>query len=95
MSVVVDGVPALTHISLFFFLLGLAEFIFSLYTSMTTATTITIAIVLLYVWTIIAPVHAPQSPILFGNVASHHSSCPPLHRYVPQLVGDSTHPSPY
>jgi hypothetical protein len=44
MSVVVDGVPALTHISLFFFLLGLAEFIFSLYTSMTTVTTITIAI---------------------------------------------------
>ena len=63
MAVVVDAVPALIHISLFLFFLGLADFLFTLNTSTATATTITMIIcTLLYSWSIIAPVHDPKSP---------------------------------
>ena len=63
MPVVVDAVPALIHISLFLFFLGLAEFLFNISTSTAIPTTVTIVIcTLLYLWTIIAPVHDPQSP---------------------------------
>ncbi|KAI9461309.1 hypothetical protein BJY52DRAFT_220923 [Lactarius psammicola] len=63
MPVVVDAVPALIHISLFLFFLGLADYLFNINTA--TATTTTIAIVIcaaLYLWTIIAPIHDAQSP---------------------------------
>jgi len=63
MPVVVEAVPALIHISLFLFFLGLAEFLFKINTSTATTTTVTIVMSsLLYLWTIIAPVHDPQSP---------------------------------
>ena len=63
MPVVVEAVPALIHISLFLFFLGLADFLFNLNTSTATATTITIVLcAVLYLWSIIAPVHDPQSP---------------------------------
>ncbi|KAH9967794.1 hypothetical protein BJV74DRAFT_799460 [Russula compacta] len=63
MAVVVDAVPALIHISLFLFFLGLAEFLFKLNTATATTTTTMILIcALLYIWSIIAPVHDPQSP---------------------------------
>jgi Family of unknown function (DUF6535) len=63
MPVVVDVVPALIHISLFLFFSGLADFLFNLNTSTATATTITIVMcIVLYLWSIIAPVHDPQSP---------------------------------
>ncbi|KAI0263245.1 hypothetical protein BC834DRAFT_1042990 [Gloeopeniophorella convolvens] len=63
MSVVVDGVPALIHVSLFLFFIGLADFLFNINTP--TAITSTILIVIcafLYIWSVIAPVHDPQSP---------------------------------
>ena len=44
MAVVVDVVPALIHISLFLSFLGLADFLFTLNTSLATATTITMII---------------------------------------------------
>jgi Family of unknown function (DUF6535) len=63
MPVVVDVVPALIHISLFLFFIGLGDFLFNLNTSTATATTITMVMcVVLYLWSIIAPVHDPQSP---------------------------------
>ena len=63
MPVVVEAVPALIHISLFLFFLGLADFLFNLNTSTATATTVTIVLcAILYLWSIIAPVHDPQSP---------------------------------
>ncbi|KAI0296963.1 hypothetical protein B0F90DRAFT_1617219, partial [Multifurca ochricompacta] len=63
MAVVVDAIPALIHVSLFLFFLGLAEFLFKINTLTATTTTITIVIcAILYLWTIIAPVHDAQSP---------------------------------
>ena len=63
MPVVVEAVPALIHISLFLFFLGLADFLFNINTSTAIPTTVIIAIcTLLYLWSIIAPVHDPQSP---------------------------------
>ncbi|KAI0261954.1 hypothetical protein BC834DRAFT_414191 [Gloeopeniophorella convolvens] len=63
MSVVVEMVPALIHISLFLFFMGIADFLFNL--NITTAITTTIPIFLctsLYIWSVVAPVIAPQLP---------------------------------
>ncbi|KAI0261952.1 hypothetical protein BC834DRAFT_1043705 [Gloeopeniophorella convolvens] len=63
MPVVVDGVPALIHISLFLFFLGLADFLFNINTpTAVTTTTVIVICAFLYLWSIIAPVHDPQSP---------------------------------
>ncbi|KAH9057386.1 hypothetical protein EDB87DRAFT_1565324, partial [Lactarius vividus] len=63
MPVVVDAVPALIHISLFLFFIGLADYLFSINTATATTTTIMIAIcATLYFWCIIAPVYDAQSP---------------------------------
>ncbi|KAI9507935.1 hypothetical protein F5148DRAFT_1200689 [Russula earlei] len=63
MPVVVDAVPALIHISLFLFFVGLADFLFKINTSTATATTVTIGVAIsFYLWTIIAPVQDAQSP---------------------------------
>jgi hypothetical protein len=63
MPVVVDAVPALIHISLFLFFIGLADYLFNINTATATPTTIMIAICAgLYLWCIIAPVHDAQSP---------------------------------
>ncbi|KAI9443588.1 hypothetical protein H4582DRAFT_1208323 [Lactarius indigo] len=63
MPVVVDAVPALIHISLFLFFIGLADYLFSINTATATTTTIMIAIcATLYLWCIIAPVYDAQSP---------------------------------
>ena len=61
--VVVDAVPALIHISLFLFFIGLADNLFNINTATATTTTIMITICgALYLWCIIAPVHDAQSP---------------------------------
>ncbi|KAH8993049.1 hypothetical protein EDB86DRAFT_1403730 [Lactarius hatsudake] len=63
MPVVVDVVPALIHVSLFLFFIGLADYLFNINTATATTTTIMIAIcAALYLWCIIAPVHDAQSP---------------------------------
>lgn len=63
MPVVVDAVPALIHVSLFLFFIGLADYLFSINTATATTTTIMITICgALYLWCIIAPVHDAQSP---------------------------------
>ncbi|KAH9057606.1 hypothetical protein EDB87DRAFT_1534533, partial [Lactarius vividus] len=63
MSAVVDTIPALIHISLFLFFIGLAEFLFGLNTSTATATTITTTIcAILYFWSVVAPSLDPKSP---------------------------------
>ncbi|KAH9953475.1 hypothetical protein BC827DRAFT_1104366, partial [Russula dissimulans] len=63
MPVVVDAVPALIHIGLFLFFIGLADFLFNLNTSTAAAVIVTIIICTIpYLWTIIAPVHDAQSP---------------------------------
>ncbi|KAI9435567.1 hypothetical protein H4582DRAFT_1785590, partial [Lactarius indigo] len=63
MAVVVDAIPALIHISLFLFFLGLAEFLFGLNTTTAITTTITIVIcAILYLWSVIAPIHDAKSP---------------------------------
>ncbi|KAI0274158.1 hypothetical protein BGY98DRAFT_921025, partial [Russula aff. rugulosa BPL654] len=81
MDLVVHLVPALIHISLFLFFLGLADSLFSI--NVATATTTTILIVtcaLCYLFSIIAPIWDAQSPfqsplssmfwhLYFGNSA--------------------------
>ena len=63
MPVVVDCIPALIHISLFLFFIGLADYLFNINTATATTTTIMITICgALYLWCIIAPVHDAQSP---------------------------------
>jgi hypothetical protein len=63
MDVVVNLVPALIHISLFLFFLGLADFLFAINTATATTTTILIVIcAFCYLFTIIAPICYPQSP---------------------------------
>ncbi|KAH9015815.1 hypothetical protein EDB84DRAFT_1234586, partial [Lactarius hengduanensis] len=63
MAAVVDTIPALIHISLFLFFIGLAEFLFGLNTSTATVTTITTTIcAILYFWSVIAPSLDPKSP---------------------------------
>ena len=63
MPVVVEAVPALIHISLFLFFIGLADNLFNINTATATTTTIMITICgALYLWCIIAPVHDAQSP---------------------------------
>ncbi|KAI0265442.1 hypothetical protein BC834DRAFT_879535 [Gloeopeniophorella convolvens] len=63
MPVVAEAVPALIHISLFLFFIGLADFTFSVNTTVG-ATTVTPILVcaLLYIWSVFAPVMNPQSP---------------------------------
>jgi uncharacterized protein DUF6535 len=63
MDLVVHLVPALIHISLFLFFLGLADSLFQV--NIATATTTTIVIVFFafcYVFSIIAPIWDPQTP---------------------------------
>ncbi|KAF8498235.1 hypothetical protein F5888DRAFT_1612778, partial [Russula emetica] len=63
MDLVVHLVPALIHISLFLFFLGLADSLFNI--NIATATTTTILIVicaLCYLFSIISPILDPQSP---------------------------------
>lgn len=63
MSVVVDAVPALIHISLFLFFFGLADYLFNINTATAVTTTIMVAICAsLYLWCMIAPIHDAQSP---------------------------------
>jgi hypothetical protein len=63
MDVVVNLVPALIHISLFLFFLGLADFLFATNTATaTTTTTLIVICALSYLFTIIAPVWYAQSP---------------------------------
>ncbi|KAI0260394.1 hypothetical protein BC834DRAFT_973528 [Gloeopeniophorella convolvens] len=63
MPIVADTVPALVHIALFLFFLGLVDFLFNVNTSVAIATVAPIAVcALLYLLTIIAPVVNPQSP---------------------------------
>ncbi|KAI0056825.1 hypothetical protein BV25DRAFT_1536384 [Artomyces pyxidatus] len=63
MNVVVDGIPALIHISLFLFFVGLADFLFHINSTTAITTTITIALAAaLYLWTVVAPIFDAKSP---------------------------------
>ena len=61
MDAVVNLVPALIHIYLFLFFLGLADFLFAMNTA-TATTTIIVICALCYVFTIVAPIFYTQSP---------------------------------
>ncbi|KAI0312355.1 hypothetical protein OF83DRAFT_1286945 [Amylostereum chailletii] len=63
MSVIVDAIPALIHISLFLFFVGLCEFLFGLNDSVAIWTTTVISLsAALYIWTMFAPILDAQSP---------------------------------
>jgi len=63
MPVIAEAVPALLHVTLFLFFLGLCDFISNINTAVGISTTVPIGIGgLLYIFTIIAPVIYPQSP---------------------------------
>ncbi|KAA1477635.1 hypothetical protein DENSPDRAFT_616924 [Dentipellis sp. KUC8613] len=63
MSIVVDGIPALIHISLFLFFIGLSDFLFSLNHIVAIMTTLMIAFCgLAYIWSMVSPVLYAQSP---------------------------------
>ncbi|KAI0049017.1 hypothetical protein FA95DRAFT_1557285 [Auriscalpium vulgare] len=63
MNVIVDGIPALIHISLFLFFVGLSDFLFDInYTTAVTTTAMISACGSLYLWSIIAPIVDAQSP---------------------------------
>ncbi|KAI0278663.1 hypothetical protein BC826DRAFT_1083682 [Russula brevipes] len=63
MDVVVNLVPALIHISLFLFFIGLADFLFKINIATATTTTMVIVICALgYLFSIVAPVWDAQSP---------------------------------
>ncbi|KAI0036269.1 hypothetical protein K488DRAFT_41382, partial [Vararia minispora EC-137] len=63
MSVVVDLIPALIHASLFLFFAGLCDFLFGLNATVFALTSVAIAAcVLVYIWTLVAPVFNAQSP---------------------------------
>ncbi|TFY79950.1 hypothetical protein EWM64_g4057 [Hericium alpestre] len=67
MAVVVDDVPALIHVSLFLFFIGLSDFLFTINPVVAVMTILMIAFCgALYIWSMIAPVvyaHSPyQSP---------------------------------
>jgi len=63
MPVVAEAVPGLLHVSLFLFFAGLCDFILKINTAVGLSTTIPIGItVLVYIFTMIAPVIYPQSP---------------------------------
>ncbi len=63
MPAVVDVVPALIHISLFLFFIGLADSLFHINTTTAATTTVLIAIcAAFYLWCAIAPIYDPQSP---------------------------------
>jgi hypothetical protein len=63
MDVVVNLVPALIHVSLFLFFLGLADSLFNINTAAAVTTTTMIVIcALCYLFSIVAPIRDPQSP---------------------------------
>jgi len=63
MPVVAEAVPGLLHVSLFLFLVGLCDFVFNINTTVGLGTTIPIGTtVILYIFTIFAPIIYPQSP---------------------------------
>ncbi|KAI9507956.1 hypothetical protein F5148DRAFT_948672, partial [Russula earlei] len=63
MPVIFDATPALLHISLFLFFIGLVDFLFNINSSTATATITTIIIcTILYLWSGIAPSLDAQSP---------------------------------
>ncbi|KAI0312543.1 hypothetical protein OF83DRAFT_1067010, partial [Amylostereum chailletii] len=63
MSVIVNAIPALIHISLFLFFIGLAQFLFELNQSVAIWTTVMMSIsAALYIWTMFAPIFDTQSP---------------------------------
>src|ERR1700730_12053598 len=63
MPVVAEAVPALLHVSLFLFFVGLCDFVLNINTVVGLSTTVPIAITgLLYIFTTFAPVIYPQSP---------------------------------
>ncbi|KAI0054794.1 hypothetical protein BV25DRAFT_1833529, partial [Artomyces pyxidatus] len=63
MSIIVEGVPALIHVSLFLFFIGLSDFLFHLDRIVAILVTIMISgCGLLYIGTMIAPVLYAQSP---------------------------------
>ncbi|KAI0261936.1 hypothetical protein BC834DRAFT_1034637 [Gloeopeniophorella convolvens] len=62
MSIMIEVVPALIHISLFLFFMGLADFLFHVNTTAAIATVIPIALcATFYIWGVIGPVIRPQS----------------------------------
>ncbi|TFY60290.1 hypothetical protein EVG20_g7473 [Dentipellis fragilis] len=63
MSIVVDGIPALIHISLFLFFIGLSDFLFSLNHIVAIMTTLVISFFgVAYIWSMVSPVLYAQSP---------------------------------
>ncbi|KAI0313905.1 hypothetical protein OF83DRAFT_491993 [Amylostereum chailletii] len=63
MSVIVDAIPALIHISLFLFFVGLGEFLFPINHTVAIWTTAVMSLsALLYIWTMFAPIISTQSP---------------------------------
>ncbi|KAI0263524.1 hypothetical protein BC834DRAFT_1042733 [Gloeopeniophorella convolvens] len=84
MPVVADAVPALVHISLFLFFIGLADFLFNINTTVATTTVTPIAICAsLYLWSIVAPVINPQSP--------YQSSFSGMFWYISQKLKERTY----
>ncbi|KAI0261940.1 hypothetical protein BC834DRAFT_1004273 [Gloeopeniophorella convolvens] len=62
MSIMVEAVPALIHISLFLFFMGLSDFLFNLNTTAAIATVIPIVLCAsFYIWGVISPIIRPQS----------------------------------
>lgn len=63
MRAIAEAVPGLIHISLFLFLIGLADFLFATYSAVGKFTIIPIAFsAAIYIFSTIAPVFNPQSP---------------------------------
>ena len=63
MPLIAEAVPALLHVSLFLFFMGLCDFVLNINTTVGLSTTIPIGITgLVYILTIFAPVIDPQSP---------------------------------
>ncbi|KAI0267358.1 hypothetical protein BC834DRAFT_968872 [Gloeopeniophorella convolvens] len=84
MSVMVEVVPALIHISLFLFFMGLADFLFHLNTTAAIATVIPMALCAsFYIWAVIGPVILPQS--------SYQTPFSGLFWYLFQKIGGHKH----
>ncbi|KAI0259256.1 hypothetical protein BC834DRAFT_639903 [Gloeopeniophorella convolvens] len=63
MPIVADMVPALVHIALFLFFIGLADFLLNINTTVAITTIAPIGLcALCYLWSVVAPVINPQSP---------------------------------
>src|SRR5712671_7161629 len=63
MPVIAETVPALLHVSLFLFFIGLCDTVLNINTAVEISTTVPIEItVLVYIFTLVAPVIYPQSP---------------------------------